>query len=166
MSAFQDNFRPDPESDGSRRLWRTAKPLFRGAVVAFAPPYPEYPKLEVDEALGPSTDPWCPSARVASPEVEVAMYADGGNGFCGLQERAWDYILANAAAIEAALRRKLFAWHEKSLAQFRDEDLPHVKPLQEYWEEIERQVPMEEPSAIDHPFKLVPIGLGGRRAEG
>ena len=45
MVAFQDNFQPDPESDGSRRLWRTAKPLFRGAVVAVAPPYPEYPKL-------------------------------------------------------------------------------------------------------------------------
>ena len=87
------------------------------------------------------------------------MYADSGNGFGGLQERAWDFILANAAAIEAALRRKLFAWHKKSLAQFRDEDLPHVKELQEYWEEIERQVPVEEPSAIDHLFKLVGIGL-------
>jgi hypothetical protein len=31
--------------------------------------------------------------------------------------------------------------------------------LQEYWEEIERQVPVEEPSAIDHLFKLVAIGL-------
>ena len=159
MSAFQDNFRPDPESDGSRRLWRTAKPLFRGAVVAVAPPYPEYPKLKVAKSRGSSTDPSCPSARVASPEVEVAMYADGGNGFGGLQERAWDFILANAAAIETALRRKLFAWHKKQLAQFRDEDLPHVKALQEYWEEIERQVPVEEPSAIDHLFKLVAIGL-------
>ena len=109
-----------PESDGSRRLWRTAKPLLRGAVVAVAPPYPEYPELEVSTARGPSTDPSCPSARVASLEVEFAMYADGGDGFGGLQERAWDYLLANAATIEAALCRKLFAWHRKQLAQFRE----------------------------------------------
>src|SRR3954452_1367452 len=102
MNAFQDNFQPDPELDGLRRLWRTAKPLFRGAVVAVAPSYPEYPKLKVAKAHGPSTDPSCPSARVASPEVEVAMYAAGGNGFGDLQERAWDFILANAAVIETA----------------------------------------------------------------
>src|SRR5215213_9523718 len=161
MTTFQDNFQPDPESDGSRRLWRTAKPLFRGAVVAVAPPYPEYPKLKVAKARGPSTDPSCPSARVASSEVEVAMYAGSGNGFGSLQERAWDFILANAAVIETALRRKLFAWHKKQLAQFRDEDLPHVKPLQKYWKEIERRVLVEEPSAIDHLFKLVAIGLAG-----
>src|SRR3954469_13428436 len=101
MSAFLDNFRPDPESDGSRRLWRTAKPLFRGAAVAFAPPYPEYPTLNVATSPGASTEPSSPSARVASPEVKVAMYADSGNGYGGLQERAWDFILANAAAIEA-----------------------------------------------------------------
>src|SRR5262249_55733029 len=110
-------------------------------------------------ARGPSSDPGCPSARVASSEVEVAMYAASGNGFGGLQERAWDFILANAAAIEAALRRKLFAWHGKRMAQFRDEDLPHVKPLQKYWKEIERQGPVEQPAAIDHLFKLVGIGL-------
>jgi len=159
MLAFLDNFQPDPESDGSRRLWRTAKPLLRDAVVAVAPPYPEYPKLKVARARGPSSDPSCPSARDASPEVEVAMYDGSGNGFGGLQERAWDFLLANAAAIEAALRRKLFAWHKKQLARFRDEDLPNVKPLQKYWKEIERRVPVEEPLAVDHLFKLVAIGL-------
>ena len=160
MGAFQDNFRPDPESDGSRRLWRTAKPLLRDAVVAVAPPYPEYPKLKVAKARGPSTDPSCPSARVASPEVEVAMYADSGNGFGGLQERAWDFILANAAAIEAALRRKLFAWHRKQLAQFRDEDLPHVQGVaRSTGRRSSGRWPVEEPSAMDHLFKLVGIGL-------
>ncbi|WP_165252192.1 DUF6985 domain-containing protein [Paludisphaera soli] len=159
MSAFQNNFQPDPESDGSRRLWRTAKPLLRDAVVAFAPPYPEYPELEDDRAFGSTNDPSSPSAREASSEVEVAMYADSGNGFGSFQERAWEFILANAVAIEVALRRKLFAWHTKSLAQFRDEDLPNDESLQEYWKGIERQVPVEEPSAIDHLFKLVGIGL-------
>lgn len=159
MIAFQDHFQPDPELDGLRRLWRTTKPLFPGAVVAVAPPYPEYPKLKVGKARGPSTDPSCPSARVASPEVEVAMYAAGGHGFGAFQERAWDFLLANPAAIEAALRRKLFAWHKKRMAQFRDEDLPHARALQKSWKEIERQVAVEEPAAVDQLFKLVGIGL-------
>lgn len=158
MSAFLDRFRPDPEFDG-RRLWRTAKPLLRGAVVAVAPPYPDYPKLKVSRSRGPSGDPSCPSARDPSSEVEVALYASSGNGFGSLQERAWEFLLAHPAAIEAALRRKLFAWHRKRLAQFREEDLPNVKPLQRYWKEIERQLPVEEPAAIDHLFKLVAIGL-------
>jgi hypothetical protein len=159
MSEFHDNFRPDPESEGSRLLWRTAKPLLRDAVVAFAPPYPEYPELQDDRSFGSTNDPSSPSARESSSEAEVAMYADSGNGFGGFQERAWEFILANAAAIETALRRKLFAWHRKQLARFRDEDLPNVEEMLEYWEEIERRVPVEEPSAIDHLFKLVGIGL-------
>ncbi len=76
-----------------------------------------------------------------------------------MQERAWEFILAHPAAVEAALRRKLFAWHRKRLAQFRDEDLPHVRGLQKYWKVVEQQVAMEEPSAVDHLFKLVGIGL-------
>src|SRR5262249_24874903 len=58
------------------------------------------------------------------------------------------------------------AWHKKRLARFRDEDLPVVKPLQKYWMEIERQVPVEEPSAIDHLFNLVAIGLAGSGLDG
>lgn len=158
MNAFLDHFQPDPEFDG-RWLWRTAKPLLRGAVVAVAPPYPEYPKLKVSKSRGPSGDPSCPSARDASSDIEVALYAASGNGFGSFQERAWDFILAHPAAIEAALRRKLFAWHRKRLAQFRDENLPHVKEYQKYWKAVERQVAMEESSAIDHLFKLVGISL-------
>jgi hypothetical protein len=33
--------------------------------------------------------------------------------------------------------------------------------LQTYWKEIERRVPVDESSAIDHLFKLVGIGLAG-----
>jgi hypothetical protein len=159
VSAFLDQFRPDPEFDG-RRLWRTAKPLLRGAVVAVAPPYPDYPKLKVSKSRGPTGDPSCPSARDPSPDVEVALYAGGGNGFGGFQERAWEFILAHPAAIEAALRRKLLAWHRKQMAQFREEDLPGAPPeYQKYWKVVERQVALGEPSAVDHLFKLVGIGL-------
>jgi hypothetical protein len=158
MSAFLDQFRPDPEFD-RRRLWRAAKPLLRDAVVAVAPPYPEYPKLKVSKSRGPSGDPGCPSARDASSDVEVSLYADSGNGFGSFQERAWEYILAHPAAVEAALRRKLFAWHRKQMAQFRDEELPRVLKYQKYWKVVEQQVAVEEPSAVDHLFKLVGIGL-------
>lgn len=159
MSAFLDHFTPDPKLVGFRQFWRTTKPLFPTAVVAVAPPYPEYPKLKVSKVHGPSGDPGCPSARDASSDLEVTLYAAAGNGFGDIQERAWEYILANPAAIEAALRRKLFAWHGKRMAQHRDEDLPHVKALQKYWKEVERRVPVEEPAAVDHLFKLVGVGL-------
>lgn len=157
MGAFLDRFQSDPGLDG-RRLWKTAKPLLRDAVVAVVPPYPEYPKLKVSKARGPSGDPSCPSARDASPDVEVVLYA-AGDGPGGMQERAWDFIIGRSDAIEAALRRKLFAWHRKQLSQFSDEDLPHVRGLQKYWKVVERQVAMEEPSAVDRLFNLVGIGL-------
>jgi hypothetical protein len=92
-------------------------------------------------------------------EIDVVIYNAAGNGFGDPQERAWNHILANVQAIEAALRRKLFSWHLKQMAQHRDEDLPHVPALQKYWKVIQKQVPLEEPSAVDKLFKLVGIGL-------
>jgi hypothetical protein len=157
MSTFFDQFRDDPEF--GRRVWRTAKPLLRDAVVAVAPPYPEYPKLKVSKSRGPSSDPSCPSARDPGSEVDVSLYAAAGNGYGRFHERAWEYILAHPAAVEAALRRKLFAWHGKQMARFREDDLPHDRGYQKYWKVAARQVAMEEPAAVDHLFKLVGIGL-------
>lgn len=159
MSGFLDGFRPDPELDGLRRLWRTDKPLFKDAVVAFAPPYPDYPKLKISKFQGPDSSPGCPSAREASSTVEVALYARRQDGFGRVHENAWNFLLANTSAIETALRRKLFAWHVKQLAQFREEYLPDDPPMQKYWKLIENQTSMEEVSAIDSLFKLVGIGL-------
>lgn len=159
MSTFQDNFHIDPVLPDLRRLWRTAKPLMRDAVVAVAPPYPDYPKLKVSKRLGPSGDPGCPSAREPGSDIEVVQYTASGNGFGSFQERAWDYILAHSAAIEVALRRKLFAWHGKQMKQHLDEDLPPVANLQKYWKVCEQQVAMGEATAVDRLFKLVGIGL-------
>jgi hypothetical protein len=158
MSEFLDRFRPDPELDG-RLVWRTTKPLLRDAVVAVAPPYPDYPKLKVS-TFGRDTDPYSPSARDPSSQVEVALYADGGNGYGSLHERAWEFNLAHHAAIVAALRRKLLAWHGKNMASFLAEDLPDAPPeYQKYWKVVERQVALGEPAAVDQLFKLVSVGL-------
>ena len=162
MSGFLMNFLPDPDPVMAdvRRLWRTTKPLFRDAVVAVAPPYPDYPKLKVSKRQGPESGPACPSARDASSDIEVVLYAYSNNGFnSGYQERAWEFLLANATGIEIALRRKLYAWHKKRMAEHREEDLPHVPELQKYWKKIEKQVQFEDPSAIDQLFKLVGVGL-------
>lgn len=156
MSTFHDNFQPDPELDGERRLWRTGKPLLRHAVVEYAPPYPEYPKLKVSKSRGPSSDPSCPSARDVGDDIEVAMYSDDGR-FGEAQELAWNFIIDNVQAIEAALRRKLFAQHLKFREQFLTEELS--KREQKYWNEIQSQVELDEASAIDSLFKLVRIGL-------
>lgn len=162
MSGFLKNFQPDPDPEMAdvRRLWRTTKPLFRDTVVAVAPPYPDYPKLKVSKRQDPESGPACPSARDASSDMEVVLYAYSGNGFnSGYQERAWEFLLANATGIEIALRRKLYAWHIKQMAQHREEDLPHVPELQTYWKKIEKQVPLGDPSAIEQLFKLVGVGL-------
>lgn len=154
MRAFLDQFQHDPEFD--RRVWRAPKPLLRDAVVTVAPPYPEYPTLT--ECAGSPDDPSSPSAREAGSEITVSLYEEGGDD--SLQERAWEYILANQAAIEAALRRKLFAWHTKRVAQFREDDLPGAPAeYQTYWKVVEKQVALEEPLAVDQLFKLVGVGL-------
>lgn len=158
MSAFLDNFRRDPELPDERRIWRTAKPLLRDAVVAYAPFYPDYPMLKVSKSRGPSNDPSCPSARLADAEVDVMLYSHTHN-FGSLQERAWDFILDQHQLVEASLRRKLFAQHSKFLQQFLDETLPEGKQFQKYWKTIEAQVKWDDPSAVDHLFKLVAIGL-------
>jgi hypothetical protein len=159
MSAFLDQFQPDPDLDG-RLVWRTAKPLLRDAVVAVAPPYPDYPKLKVTKTRGPTCDPGCPSARDQGADIQVSLYAESGNGYGSLQERAWEFILAHPAAIEAALRRKLLAWHGKQMARYREEDLQGApKEYQKYWAVAEKKVALEEPTAVDHLFKLVGVGL-------
>lgn len=158
MSAFLDNFQPDPELPGERWIWRTAKPLMRDAVVAYAPFYPDYPKLKVSKSRGPSNDPSCPSARLASADLDVYLYSSTPT-FGSLQERAWNFILDHHQLVEAGLRRKLFAKHSKFLNQFLEEALPEDKQFQKYRRTIEGQVKWNDPSAVDHLFKLVAIGL-------
>ncbi|MGL4419228.1 MAG: DUF6985 domain-containing protein [Gemmataceae bacterium] len=162
MLGFLKNFQfdPDPEMADVRRLWRTTKPIFKDAVVAVAPPYPDYPKLKVSKRHGPESGPSCPSARDASSEMEVLLYTYCGNGFdSGYQERAWEFLLANAATIEIALRRKLFSWHKKTMAEHHEENLPDMPEWKKYWQKIEKKFPFEEESVIDQLFKLVGVGL-------
>ncbi|WP_145460183.1 DUF6985 domain-containing protein [Gimesia panareensis] len=145
--------------DGETRIWKTEKPLFRNAVVAYAPPYPEYPKLKLGRSRQPSGDPSCPSARDVGDEIVVTLYANNGNGFGDYQERAWEYIMANAPEIEASLRRKLFARHQKAYKQFLEEYLPDDRKIQNYWKKIENELDWHDASAIDQLYKLVGIGL-------
>lgn len=156
VGAFLDNFRPDPEMP-EQRIWRTAKPLMREAVVAYAPFDPEYPGLEVGESLGSPNDPSSPSARVVCGDLDVTIYslADAG----GPQERAWYYILEHRELVEASLRRKMFAYHSNSLKQFHEEILPEGGEYEKYWKSIEGQIKWDDPSAVDRLFKLVSIGF-------
>lgn len=161
MSSFLDQFRADPDPDMAsiRRLWMTRKPILRDAVVRYAPPYPEYPELELDSDEEASSDPSCPSARDASDELEVAIFSTSGNGFGDYHELAWNFITGNAEAIEASLRRKLLAQHLKLQKQFLEEDLPDYEEAQDYWKQIEDKLDWSDSSAVDHLYKLVGIGL-------
>ncbi|MFI4848463.1 MAG: DUF6985 domain-containing protein [Gimesia chilikensis] len=159
MSAFLDQFEPDPEMDGETLVWKTDKPLFQDAVVAFAPPYPEYPKLKLGRGRQPSCDPSCPSARDVGDEIVVTLYSNNDKGFGDYQERAWEYIMTQSPEIETSLRRKLFAQHQKAHKQFLEEYLPDDRKTQNYWKKIENELDWQDASAIDQLYKLVGIGL-------
>ncbi len=159
MSTFHDQFEPDPESDGETRVWSTNKPLLQNAVVAFAPPYPEYPKLKLGRSRQASGDPSCPSARDVGDDIVVTLYCNNDNGFGDYHELAWDFVMANASEIEASLRRKLFAQHQKALKQFLEEVLPGDRKTQNYWKKIEGEIDWHVPSAVEHLYNLVGVGL-------
>ena len=160
MNTFLDHFQTDPDPDLAswRRLWQTDKPIFRESRVAYAPPYPDYPKLKLGRRK-PSCDPSCPSAREASDSVQVTMYCSAGNGFGDFQERSWSFIVNNTKAVESNLRRKLFAQHQKAYKQFLEEYLPDDRRTQNYWKKIQNDIDWTDASAIDHLYKLVRIGL-------
>ena len=159
MSAFHDQFESDPETDGETLVWRTEKPLLRKSVVEYAPPYPDYPKLQLGRTCQASGDPSCPSAREVDGRVLVTLHCNNDIGFCEFHEIAWDFIVSNASEIEANLRRKLTAQHYKALKQFLEEDLPHDRKTQSYWEKIRAEIDWNDSSAVDHLYKLVAIGL-------
>ncbi len=160
MNDFLSRFGEDPDFGDERRVWRTQKPLFLHGVVAYAPFSPEYPKLKVSKRRGPSEDPSCPSAKEPGDTLQVVLYPEG-DPTGEAQARAWEFLQANGEAIEAALRRKLFAIHRKALTQLVEEELPDATHLRKYWAAIETAVDVREPSAIDSFFKLVGIGLAG-----
>ncbi|NND96921.1 MAG: hypothetical protein HKN47_06285 [Pirellulaceae bacterium] len=161
MSEFLNRFEPDPDPDMAsiRRIWQTEKPILSNAVVEFAPPYPEYPKMKMGVRHKASCDPSCPSARKVGNTVEVAIYSADGNGFGKAHELAWDFIIANAEAVETSLRQKLLAQHLKAKKQFLEEDMSYVDKAPAYWKQIQDKIDWDDVSAIEHLYKLVGIGL-------
>ncbi len=159
MSTFKPNNERDPECSNRSLPWIAPKPVFQNAIVEFAPPYPDYPKAKFKKSLGSPNDPSSPNAKSQDSNIDVVLYFSDANVDSTLQECAWKFLQDNANAIESNLRRKLFAYHIKSLTQFLDEYLPDSKPIQKYWKQIEAEVPIREVVAIDRLFKLVRIGL-------
>jgi hypothetical protein len=159
MARFFDGFTADPECAERSLPWLTSKPLFHDAIVAYAPPYPEYSKLKISRLTGAPSDPGSPKARLHSTTVEVIAYSTESNGSKSAQEQAWEFLVTHSSEIEASLRRKLFAYHRKSLTQFLDEYLPDSKPMQKYWKEIEQNVSVHDATAVNQLFRLAQIGL-------
>ena len=157
MTNIISNFKPDPEIENRSLPWVTPKPIFKTAFVEFAPPYPDYRKRKVMRSSGVDTDPSSASAKIQSELMEVVAYSSSGN--TNVQQSAWDFLIANVDAIESSLRRKLLAYHHKSLEEFLAEHLPESKAVQKYWTEIETQVSVRDASVIDRFHKLVQIGI-------
>lgn len=158
MADFLDQFLADPDPDMAsyRRVWVTDKPILKEAVVAFAPPYPDFVRWKLRGEA--TTDPSCPSARDIGETVEVVTY-DNGNGFESHQQVAWNYLLENAGPTEARLRDKLFAHHRKQKNEFLEDYLPDDDSIKSHWRQIESSLDWDDPKAIDVVYKLVSIGL-------
>ena len=159
MSTFKPNLQRDPECPNRGLPSIMAKPIFQSSIVEFAPPYPDYPKSKIKKSLGSPNDPSSPNAKNPESSLEVVLYFSEAHVDNKLQQSALDFLHNNASAIESHLRRKLFAYHTKSLTQFLEEYLPDSKAIQKYWRQIESEVAIHEAVAIDRLFKLVRIGI-------
>ncbi|MDX1930760.1 MAG: hypothetical protein SFV81_29825 [Pirellulaceae bacterium] len=159
MSTFKPNLQRDPECPNRSLPSIVPKPIFKNAIVEFAPPYPDYPKSKFKRSLGSPNDPSSASAKSPDSNIDVVLYFSGANVDSKPQESAWDFLQNNTSVIESNLRRKLFSYHTKSLTKFLDEYLPDSKVIQRYWKQIEGDVPIHEAIAIDRLFKLVRIGI-------
>ena len=141
MSSFHDQFEPNADFPDWFE-WTTEKPFFRDARVEFEPHYPEQSESE------------------AESEVEVTAFCETSKEFGSLQENAWNFLIANAEAIDANLRRKLFVHHLKGYRGFVDELVPDFEDDElDGWNEIKDAIDWESPAAIDHLYELTGIGL-------
>ncbi|MEM7784149.1 MAG: hypothetical protein AAF623_12410, partial [Planctomycetota bacterium] len=161
MADFFSQFTPDPDPDMAslRSIMISEKPLLRHAVVAFALPYPDYPKLKLGRSRQASADPSCPSARDITDKIVVTLSWNDEKSFGNGQEVAGNFIKGNASKIENVLRRKLFAQHQKALKQFLEEILPNDRKTRNYWNKIENEIDWQELSAVDYLYKLVGVSL-------
>lgn len=158
MSHFYDRFQPDPEFPESRRVWETEKPLLKDAVAEFAPYDPDYRTYPIGKGKPYPLEPSDASARVASDTVGVFLF-EWSDEAAPLQQAGWEYLVANAAAVEAALIQKLQAMQAKCL-EMHEEELEGADFLQKHWKEIEAGLRSPVGEAVDQFYKLVGISLG------
>ena len=139
MDTFHDHFTADSRHAGVYH-WTTAKPLFKQAVVAYAPPY----ETEVN----------------SSDRIDITAICENGNIFGKFHELAWEYITQNAQDIESRLCQKLFANHQNAYKGFVEECVTDLDGWElEDWNRIKTKIDWRELSAVYHLYELCGISL-------
>ena len=156
MSDFLDQFKPDPEFPDERWIWWTPKPVLVDYIAEFAPFDDEFHSYKIAKKrpypLEPSST-WC---SVADPEVAVFTFERNSEAV-PLQQKAWEFLVSNASAIEAKLVQKLTVVQHQCLDQL-DEEIEEGGPYADQWETICSKVPNPE-TALNRFYKLVGITL-------
>jgi hypothetical protein len=156
MSDFLKQFKPDPEFSDERWIWWTAKSVLVDYIAEFAPFDDEFHGYKIPKKrpypLEPSST-WC---GVADPEVAVFTFERNSEAV-PLQQKAWEFLVSNASAIEAKLVQKLTVVQRQCLDQL-DEEIEEGGPYADQWEAICSKVPNPE-NALNRFYKLVGITL-------
>lgn len=161
MSDFLKQFKPDNEFPDERWYFTAPKPFLKDFVAEYAVFDEDFHTYKLPIASYP-VEPSGVDARVGDANVPVFVF-DQSPEATGLRQNAWDFLLANAQAIEVKLLAKLASVQAQGLALLMEE-LEDGGPYGAHWNLIQSKIPNAE-TAIDKFFKLVAIVLDGSGLE-
>jgi hypothetical protein len=156
MSEFLAQFRPDPEFPEDRWVWWTSKPVLVNYVSEFAPFDDQFQNYKIPKKRPYPLEPSCTWCSVADFEVAVFIFENDLEAVSS-QQRAWDYLVANAALVEHKLAQKLTFIQRQCLDQLAQE-IAEGGPYADQWEIIRSKVPSPE-TDLNRFYKLVGITL-------
>ncbi len=161
MSDFLKQFKPDKEFPDERWFFVTPKPFLKDFVSEYAVFDQDFHTYKLPKKSYP-IEPSGVDSRVVDANVSVFIF-DKNPEASELRQNAWEFLLANAEAVEEKLRAKLASAQAQGLA-FLQEEVEDGGPYEDHWKMIQSKIPNAE-VAVDKFFKLVAIVLDGSGLE-
>ena len=155
MSDFLKQFKPDKEFPDDRWFFTAPKPFLKDFISEYAVFDEDFHTYKLPKKSYP-IEPSGVDSRVVDPNVPVFIF-DKNPDATELRQNAWEFIIANAEAIEEKLIAKLASVQTQGLALLKEE-LEDGGPYEVHWKMIQSKIPNTE-TAIGKFFKLVSIVL-------